>query len=140
MSSEEQDRQGDGAGIKTPITRRDFLKTAGVTGIALGATGGLGGVLAACGSSSDDTSGGGGGDGRTIKVGFVSPLTGPLAAFGETDQWLVEQWKKAAVRTASSAATARPIPSRSSSRTRSRTRTARRPSPATSSPTTASTS
>ncbi len=81
--------------MRTPLTRRDFLKTAGVTGLALGATGGLGGVLAACGGSSDDTSGGGSGDGRAIKVGFVSPLTGPLAAFGETDQWLVEQWNKA---------------------------------------------
>jgi len=83
-------------GIKTPITRRDFLKTAGVTGIALGATGGLGGVLAACGSSgSSSDSSSGAASGRTIKVGFVSPLTGPLAAFGETDQWLVEQWKAA---------------------------------------------
>jgi branched-chain amino acid transport system substrate-binding protein len=84
-------------GIKAPITRRDFLKTAGVTGIALGATGGLGGVLAACGSSSSSSSSSSSGaaSGRTIKVGFVSPLTGPLAAFGETDQWLVEQWKAA---------------------------------------------
>ncbi len=83
-------------GIKTPITRRDFLKTAGVTGIALGATGGLGGVLAACGSSGgSSSSSSGAASGRTIKVGFVSPLTGPLAAFGETDQWLVEQWKAA---------------------------------------------
>ena len=96
MSSEDSKTGKGTEGIRTPITRRDFLKTAGVTGLALGATGGLGGVLAACGSSGDDTSGGGGsGQGRTIKVGFVSPLTGPLAAFGETDQWLVEQWKAA---------------------------------------------
>ena len=83
--------------VSTPFTRRDFLKTAGVTGLAVGAIGGLGGVVAACGGSGDDTSGdsGGAGDGRAIKVGFVSPLTGPLAAFGETDQWLVEQWNKA---------------------------------------------
>ncbi len=26
----------------------------------------------------------------TIKVGFVSPLTGPLAGFGEPDQWIVD--------------------------------------------------
>jgi branched-chain amino acid transport system substrate-binding protein len=79
-------------GVKTPITRRDFIKTAGVAGIAVGAVGGLSGVLAACGSSSDD-SGGGGGEGRPIKIGFVSPKTGPLAPFGEADAWCVKQWE-----------------------------------------------
>ena len=84
----------EGARIgRTPVTRRDFLKVAGVAGAALG-VGGAGSVLAACGSSSDD---GGGtasaGDGRTIKVGFVAPLTGSLAAFGEADTFCVDQWK-----------------------------------------------
>jgi len=72
------------------MSRRDFLKAAGVTGLALGATGGLGGVLAACGGGD----GGSDGEGRTIKLGFVSPLTGSLAPFGEADTWCVEQWKK----------------------------------------------
>lgn len=27
----------------------------------------------------------------TVKIGYVSPQTGPLAAFGETDKWVVEQ-------------------------------------------------
>jgi branched-chain amino acid transport system substrate-binding protein len=79
-------------GIKTPITRRDFLKTAGVAGVAVGAAGSLSGVLAACGSSSSSSDSS---SGSTIKVGFVAPLTGSLAAFGETDKWLVEQWKAA---------------------------------------------
>ena len=96
MSSDDKTSKAT-EGIKTPLTRRAFLKTAGVAGVAVGAAGGLSGVLAACGSSSDD--GGGGtadaGDGRAIKVGFVSPLTGNLAAFGETDTWLVEQWTAA---------------------------------------------
>ena len=79
------------------VTRRDFLKVAGVAGAAVGLTGGAGGILAACGSSSG---GGGssaspGGTGREIKVGFVSPLTGPLAAFGEADQFCVDQWNAA---------------------------------------------
>ena len=26
----------------------------------------------------------------TIKIGFVTPLTGPLALFGEADKWTVE--------------------------------------------------
>ena len=98
MSSEDKTSKGTESVVRTPLTRRDFLKTAGVAGLAVGAIGGLGSVVAACGSDSDDgggDSGGGAGEGRAIKVGFVSPLTGPLAAFGETDQWLVEQWGKA---------------------------------------------
>ncbi len=31
----------------------------------------------------------------TIKIGFVTPLTGPLALFGEADKWTVEQMKQA---------------------------------------------
>jgi branched-chain amino acid transport system substrate-binding protein len=96
MSSDERSNEGLD---KKEITRRDFLKVAGVGGAALGLAGGLSGALAACGttSSSGGSSSGSssGAEGRTIKVGFVSPLTGNLAAFGETDQWLVEQWKAA---------------------------------------------
>ena len=77
------------------FTRRDFLKTAGVGAAALGASGGLGGVLAACGgSSSGDDSTGGSGGGRAIKVGFVSPQTGALAAFGEADTYCVKRWNE----------------------------------------------
>ena len=79
------------------VTRRDFLKVAGVAGAAVGLTGGAGGILAACGSSDDSggSSASPGGTGREIKVGFVSPLTGPLAAFGEADQFCVDQWNAA---------------------------------------------
>jgi branched-chain amino acid transport system substrate-binding protein len=34
--------------------------------------------------------------GETIKIGFVTPLTGSLAGFGEADAFCVEQWQKAA--------------------------------------------
>ena len=51
MSSEDKTSRATD-GVKTPLTRRDFLKTAGVAGVAVGAAGGLSGVLAACGSSS----------------------------------------------------------------------------------------
>ena len=62
------------------VTRRDFLKVAGLAGAAFGVAGGASGVLAACGSSSSGgSSASPGGTGRTIKIGFVSPLTGPLA-------------------------------------------------------------
>lgn len=94
MSSEDKTTKGTESVIRTPLSRRDFLKTAGVAGLALGATGGLGAVAAACGGgeTSDTASEG---EGREIKIGFVSPLTGPLAAFGEADQFCVDQWNAA---------------------------------------------
>jgi branched-chain amino acid transport system substrate-binding protein len=84
--------QGTGFG-RTPVTRRDFLKVAGVAGAALG-VGGAGSVMAACGSSSDSASPAASASGRPIKIGFVAPLTGPLAAFGEADTFCVQQWEE----------------------------------------------
>ncbi len=79
-----------------PMTRRRFLEVAGITGAAVGAGAGLSGVLSACGSSSPSpSSSGSGATGRTIKVGMVSPVTGPLAAFGEADSYCVTRWKQA---------------------------------------------
>jgi len=68
-----------------------------LTGAALGMGGAVGGALTACGSDSGSTtdSGGGSGDGREIKIGFVTPLTGPLASFGIPDAWCVKQWEAA---------------------------------------------
>jgi branched-chain amino acid transport system substrate-binding protein len=78
------------------ISRRDFLKYAGAGAAAVGATGALGGLAAGCGSSSEaESSASAGATGRTIKVGFVAPLTGPLAAFGEPDAWCADQWRAA---------------------------------------------
>ena len=31
----------------------------------------------------------------TLKIGYVSPQTGPLAPFGEADKWVIEQMKSA---------------------------------------------
>ncbi|HWH48253.1 MAG TPA: ABC transporter substrate-binding protein, partial [Burkholderiales bacterium] len=31
---------------------------------------------------------------KTIKLGFVSPQTGPLAPFGEADKFIIEQMNK----------------------------------------------
>ena len=79
-----------------PVTRRDFLKVAGVGAVALGIGGSLSGALGACGSSSSGgTSGSPGASGRTIKIGFVSPVTGALAAFGEADSYCVKRWNEA---------------------------------------------
>jgi len=66
------------------ITRRDFLRISGSAGAMA--------LLAACaapdggGSSEGDS-----GDGRTIKIGLVGPITGPIAAFGEADEFVLDQ-------------------------------------------------
>ena len=31
----------------------------------------------------------------TLRIGYVSPQTGPLAAFGEADKWVVDQMRLA---------------------------------------------
>lgn len=58
---------------KFELTRRDFLIFSGSTGAAL--------ALAACGTGAST--------GRTVKIGYVSPQTGPLAGFGEADDFIV---------------------------------------------------
>lgn len=57
------------------LTRRQF--TGGIT--ALAAAGAVPNALAA----------------DTLKIGYVSPQTGPLAPFGEADRWVIEQMKAA---------------------------------------------
>lgn len=71
-----------------------------MTGTAVG----LGGVLPGCGDSGTTTTTGGAtttaGEtttttagataGREIKIGYVSPQTGPLAGFGEADQFIID--------------------------------------------------
>ncbi|PWE56943.1 ABC transporter substrate-binding protein [Metarhizobium album] len=57
------------------LTRRDLLKTAAATG-ALAATSGLAMPAIAKGAA--------------IKLGYVSPQTGPLAAFAEADKFIID--------------------------------------------------
>ncbi len=101
------------------LTRRDFLKVAGIAGAAVGAGAGLGGLLAACGEEEETTTTAAAATtttagettttagatttvsaepemGREVKVGFVDPLTGPLAAFGIPGQYCAERWREAA--------------------------------------------
>src|SRR6266446_5399646 len=35
--------------------------------------------------------------GRAVKIGMVSPATGPIAAFGEADQWVLAELRKVLV-------------------------------------------
>jgi branched-chain amino acid transport system substrate-binding protein len=70
------------------LDRRRFLRLTGTTAAAVT----LSGLLAAC--KNDEESGGGtsggGAQGRVIKLGYVSPQTGPLAGFGEADNFILE--------------------------------------------------
>ena len=99
------------------LSRRDFLKMAGVAGASVGVAGSLGGLLAACGSTAATvttnaattstaagpaTTAGSSSSvsaateaGREIKVGFPSPQTGAIATFGVPDQYCVDRWKEA---------------------------------------------
>ena len=61
------------------LTRRDMLKS---TGLVLGGLA-VPGVLEACLASSSSSSSG------SIKIGFVSPITGPAAGFGEPDPYVI---------------------------------------------------
>lgn len=98
------------------VSRREFLKIAGVTGAAVGLAGGLGGLVAACGedepATTTSTTATQGTEttattapsgttvstsaelGREIKVGFVDSLTGPLADFGVAGSYIVERWRE----------------------------------------------
>jgi len=53
---------------------------------------GAGGLLAACGSGIKGA--GGSSASGTIKIGFVTPLTGPLAGFASGDQFVLSQIRK----------------------------------------------
>ncbi len=98
------------------VSRRSFLKIAGVTGATIGAGAGLGGLVAACGGeetttttaapattettagstttsaaeASTTTVGAEAEAGREILIGDVSPVTGALAVFGQAEKWGVD--------------------------------------------------
>ncbi len=95
------------------VSRREFLKMAGVAGAAIGAAGGLGGILAACGGDEETTTtagattttagattttagatttvSAGAEQGSPLKVGIVVPMTGPLAEFGAPTKYLTQK-------------------------------------------------
>ena len=112
-ANDEQTEAGSGADRQ--LSRRDFLKIAGVAGATVGLGAGLGGLVAACGgtttttttastagttttaaASTTTTTAAGSTTtvstaaqtGRPIIIGAVSPLTGSLAAFGGPDKWI----------------------------------------------------
>jgi branched-chain amino acid transport system substrate-binding protein len=96
---------GDGEPFENWLSRRDLSRREALRRAGLG-FGGLtlgGAFLAACGGSSSSSSSsaassgsaGAAPSGGTIKVGFVSPRTGPAAGFGEPDGYVIGLAKKA---------------------------------------------
>jgi len=77
----------DGVLRDQPIARRSLLKGIGAGALALGA----GGALQACGSG---VKGAGSGTGKTITIGWIHPVTGPLAGFGAPDLWVISKIKQ----------------------------------------------
>jgi branched-chain amino acid transport system substrate-binding protein len=67
------------------LGRRSLLKGAGAGALAIGA----GGFLAACGSGLKGA--GGSSSSGTINIGFITPLTGPLAGFASGDKFVLQQ-------------------------------------------------
>jgi branched-chain amino acid transport system substrate-binding protein len=65
------------------LTRRTFLGAATITG------------LSACSSGLKATSTAGSSNGGTIKIGFVSPQTGPVAIFGQPNSYVLSKVRSA---------------------------------------------
>ncbi len=115
--NEEYSKQECEAPGSKAVSRREFLKIAGIAGAAVGMGAGLGGVLAACGGEEETTTttaaattttagattttaGGettttaaGAEMGREIKIGWVTMTTGVFAGLSEPDDFLLQQAK-----------------------------------------------
>ena len=102
---------------KRDVSRREFLRVAGMAGATLGLGAGLGGLIAACGSAEEITTTtsttapaqssttaasatsttvtSAAETGREIKIGFVTPQTGSHALFGLPDKYCADRWNEA---------------------------------------------
>jgi branched-chain amino acid transport system substrate-binding protein len=114
----ETDRTNQRTDANNGVSRREFLKIAGVAGAVVGTASGLGGLLTACGGEAETTTSTAAATtttaaatttsagpsttvtttaetGRMVKIGFVTPTTGPLAPFGIPDGYCVDRAKQA---------------------------------------------
>lgn len=66
-----------------PIDRRRFLQVAGLAATAIGS----GSILSACGGLKGSTAS----SSNVLRIGLVSPQTGPLASFATADNFVVQQ-------------------------------------------------
>jgi len=69
------------------ISRRGLLRAVGAGAAVVG----TGGLLQACGSGIKGASSGGT---KSITIGWIHPLTGPLAGFGAPDNWVISKVKQ----------------------------------------------
>ena len=126
MPNTEETSGGKGAGSipdAKALSRRDFLRIAGISGATITVGAGLGGLVAACGGTTtttttagptttaaaattttagptttvapSTTTSAGVEKGRELKIGFVTPQTGPIALFGTPDKYCVARWQEA---------------------------------------------
>jgi branched-chain amino acid transport system substrate-binding protein len=98
---EDERTQDDSSLASKAVSRREFLKIAGIAGATVGAGAGLGGLLAACGGTEETTTTAGGATtttatgaemGREVKVGWVTMTTGPFASLSEPDDYLLKYY------------------------------------------------
>lgn len=78
--------------LERTLRRRDVLKLA----VYGGASAAIGAVLAACGVTTSPSASAAGSSGastgptgRTLKIGYVTPTTGPFSAFAEADEYVL---------------------------------------------------
>src|SRR5215470_2971472 len=83
----DQTAHPESASQPSAISRRSVLRAAG----AGAAFAGFGGLLAACGTS---LKGSGSTTAKGITIGWIHPLTGPLAGFGAPDNWVLTKIKQ----------------------------------------------
>lgn len=95
MADTDSNLTNDGASVSErspfgpPVTRRNLLRGVGAGAALLGG----GSMLDACSSSLKGNSGSSK-SGKTITIGFVTPLTGQLAGFATSDQFVVDTIRK----------------------------------------------
>jgi branched-chain amino acid transport system substrate-binding protein len=102
------------------VSRREFLKMAGIAGAAVGMGAGIVGLVTACGGettttapsvittaatqstttttaapASTTTVAASAEEGRVIKVGYVMPKTGAIASFAIPTDWIIQHWMTA---------------------------------------------
>ena len=86
----DQSARSGGISLAGSISRRGLLRAVGA-GAAVAGTGGL---LEACSSGIKGASSGGAT--KAITIGWIHPLTGPLAGFGAPDNWVISKIKQTA--------------------------------------------
>src|ERR1700728_2190331 len=85
----DQTEQSARAGQAAGISRRGLLRGVGTGAVVVGG----GGLLEAC---SWGIKGASAGATKSITIGWIHPLTGPLAGFGAADNWVVSKIKQTA--------------------------------------------